>query len=142
MDASLTELIKSGFGVAEDYNCAEKIVRGANTAYGLGLSDDALRMIGGFGGGMGLGETCGTITGAVAVISDILVSERAHATPELKPATQRFIKEFRQELGDLDCLPLRSQYRNKEKGCDKIIITAAEILDELVRDLEDKEKTS
>lgn len=141
MNRSLCELIKGGFGVAEDYNCAEKIVRGANIAYGLGLSEDALHMMGGFGGGMGLGETCGTVTGAVAVISGMLVKERAHSTPELKASTQRFIEQFRERLGDeIECRYLRQKYRTKEAGCDKIIITAAEILDELANGGLHKEK--
>ena len=141
MNRSLCELIKGGFGVAEDYNCAEKIVRGANIAYGLGLSEDALRMMGGFGGGMGLGETCGTVTGAVAVISGMLVKERAHSTPELKASTQRFIEQFRERLGDeIECRYLRQKYRTKEAGCDKIIIAAAEILDELASGGLHKEK--
>lgn len=134
MCGSLAELIRSGFGVKEDYNCAEKIVRGANIAYELGLSDDSLRMMGGFGGGMGLGETCGTITGAVAAISAMLVKERAHTAPDLKPATQSYIDQFRARLGEeIECRYLRSKYRTKESGCDSIIITAAEILDQIAK---------
>ena len=134
MDGPLTELIKSGYGIKEDYNCTEKIIRGANIAYGLCLSDEALRMMGGFGGGMGLGETCGTITGAVAVLSSMLIKDKAHSTPELKPTTQAFIERFRSELGDeIECRYLRSKYRTKESGCDSIIITAAGILDEISR---------
>ena len=143
MEHSLCELIKSGFGAAEDYNCAEKIVRGASIAYGIGLSEDAQRMMGGFGGGMGLGEACGTVTGAVAVISAMLVKEKAHATPELKAATQRFINQFRECMGnEIECRNLRPKYRTKEAGCDKIIITAAEILDELTTGLQEEKKTS
>ena len=48
----LKEMIAAGFGQAEDYNCAEKIFYGANEAYGLGLSEDDLRLAAGFGGGV------------------------------------------------------------------------------------------
>lgn len=142
MNGPLTELIKNGFGVEEDYNCAEKIVRGANIAYDLGLPEEALKMSGGFGGGMGLGETCGTVTGAVAVLSDLLINERAHATPALKPATQQFIKRFRERFDDLDCRKLRPRYRTPEHGCDFLIIAASELLDELIEELQQQEKTS
>ncbi|MBO7668722.1 MAG: C-GCAxxG-C-C family protein, partial [Firmicutes bacterium] len=139
MNHSLCELIKGGFGVAEDYNCAEKIVRGADIAYGLGLSEDAMRMAGGFGGGMGLGETCGTVTGAVAVISGMLVKQSAHTTPELKPSTQSFINQFRERLGEeIECRYLRKKYRTKEEGCNKIVIVAAELLDELANGLQEE----
>ena len=35
-----------------DYNCAESILRGGNDAYGLGLDENALKVIAGFGGGI------------------------------------------------------------------------------------------
>ena len=134
MSASLAELIRNGFGIKEKYNCSEKIVRGANITYDLGLPEDALRMMGGFGGGMGLGETCGTVTGAVAVISAMLVKDNAHSTPDLKPTTQAYIDHFRTRLGEeIECRYLRSKYRTKETGCDSIIITAAEILDQIAK---------
>ena len=135
MDGALTKLIKSGYGIEEDYNCTEKIVRGANVAYGLNLPEEALRMMGGFGGGMGQGETCGVVTGAVAVLSSLLVQERAHATPELKPATQLFIQRFQETLDDMDCRELRPKYRTPEHGCDYIITIGAQLLDELIDEL-------
>ena len=39
----LKDLIESGFGEKEGYNCAEKILYGANIAYSLGLPKEALR---------------------------------------------------------------------------------------------------
>jgi len=78
----LNELLKNGFGKCENYseeelarygnvnmNCAERILRGANEAYGLGLSDEALKVSAPFGGGMGIGSVCGAITGAIMVLS-------------------------------------------------------------------------
>ena len=132
---SLAKMIEDGFGITEKYNCAEKIVRGANIAYGLELPDAALRMMSGFGGGMGGGEVCGTISGAVAVLSYLLVRDQAHTATELKPATQRFIKEFREQLGVTQCIELRPKYRTKEHGCDYIITTAASILDGIVQEI-------
>lgn len=62
----LLDLLKSGFGKASQYteeeklrfggvnlNCCERILYGANQAYGLGLSDQALRVAAPFGGGHG-----------------------------------------------------------------------------------------
>lgn len=141
MSKSLKEMIESGFGVKEGFNCSEKMVRGAAIAYGLDLSEDALRLMSGFGGGMGLGETCGTISGAVAVLSFLLVRENAHSSPELKPATQEFITLFQDRLGSTTCRELRPRYRTKESGCDFIIITAAGILDDMVKQIKEK-KTS
>lgn len=131
----LALLLQNGFGLQENYNCAEKIVRGANVAYELGLSEESCRLMSGFGGGMGRGETCGTVTGAVAVLSSWLVQTVAHATPELKPATQSYLHAFEQKLGSLNCLELRGRYRTKEHGCDTIIFAAGQMLDDLVATL-------
>mgnify|MGYP000709057425 CR=1 FL=1 len=38
----------------DNCNCAEAVLMAANAEYGLGLSDDACKLVGGFGAGMGL----------------------------------------------------------------------------------------
>jgi len=48
----LYEYLSSGFGKAEDLNCAEKILYGANEIYDLGIDKNDLKMAAGFGGGM------------------------------------------------------------------------------------------
>ena len=50
----LHELLKNGFGKDRDFNCAEKMLYGANEAYRLGLSPEALKLAAGFGGGMAI----------------------------------------------------------------------------------------
>ena len=55
----LYDLIMNDFGKEEDYNCAEKILYGANKVYNLGLSKEALKLSAAFGGGMGIESTCG-----------------------------------------------------------------------------------
>ena len=42
-----------------NYNCAETIIRAANDFYGLKLNDRDMIMVGGFGGGMQTGSSCG-----------------------------------------------------------------------------------
>lgn len=131
----LQSLLQQGFGQAENYNCTEKLVYGADLAYGLHLPPPAKRMMAGFGGGMGLGLTCGALSGAVAVISARLVEEKAHSTPGLKPSTQQYLTAFRQKMGSLDCVELRGQYRTKEHGCDAVVQAAAAVLDEMMEQL-------
>ena len=45
--------------VEQGMNCAEAMLLGANEEYGLGLSPESAKLIGGFGGGMGRRKTCG-----------------------------------------------------------------------------------
>lgn len=69
----LADLIDKGFGKDQDLNCAEKILWGANQAYGLGLDHEALKLASGFGGGMGIGSLCGAVASSVMTLSKLYV---------------------------------------------------------------------
>lgn len=129
----LYELITSGFGKSEDYNCAEKILYGANEAYALKLDDNALKMAAGFGGGMGIESVCGVLTAAIMVLSRLHVKTIAHQSDIKKLETQYFDR-FAAQFQTLDCKTLKQNYRTEEKGCSEIIAGAAKLLDELVEE--------
>lgn len=128
----LADLIRAGFGIDEDYNCAETILAGANQVYHLGLDKEALKLAAGFGGGMAIGGDCGTLTAAVMVLGRLFVKERAHESSKVKELTKELFNKYRQEMGETDCAPLIAKYRNKEVKCRLVILKAAEILDEIV----------
>ena len=82
MPGKLYDLIAANFGKAAFYteeereryggvnlNCCERILRGANIAYDLGMREEDMRVSAAFGGGMGIGSTCGAIAGALMVLS-------------------------------------------------------------------------
>lgn len=129
----LSELIKQGFGEAEDYNCAEKILYGANQAYGLGLDRTALKVSAGFGGGMGIGLVCGALTGAIMALGVLFVKERAHESTKIKDLTNELLLTYKKEMGDMNCGPLKVRYRTPETKCNGVILKAAEILDAIVK---------
>lgn len=129
----LTEMIKQGFGEKEDLNCAEKILQGANVAYGLGLDKEALKLASGFGGGMAIGDKCGALTAAIMVLGRLFVKDRAHESTKIKELTKEFFNEYKKEMGMIDCAPLIRTYRTKELKCRNIIIKASEILDMIVK---------
>ena len=128
----LADLIKAGFGIAEDYNCAETILAGANQVYHLSLDKEALKLAAGFGGGMAIEGDCGALTGAIMVLGRLFVNERAHESDKIKELTKEFIDRYRQAMGETDCAPLKAKYRNEEAKCSLVILKAAEILDEIV----------
>lgn len=128
----LYEYMMEGFVSEDDWNCAERTLRGANAAYGLGLDDDALRLAGGFGGGMAVESVCGVVAGAVMALSALFVEERAHASEKIKPLTKEFIERFEQELGMADCARLKPKYRTPEEGCRSVLLAGAKVLDEIV----------
>lgn len=128
----LADLIKAGFGIAEDYNCAETILAGANQVYHLGLDKEALKLAAGFGGGMAIESVCGALTGAIMVLGRLYVNERAHESDKIKELTEEFIGRYCEVMGATDCAPLKAKYRNEEVKCRLVILKAAEILDQIV----------
>lgn len=128
----LAELLKKGYGNDLDLNCAEKILYGANWAYNLKLSPESLKLAAGFGGGLGVESVCGTVSGAVMVLSHLYVTQRSHESSRIKELESEFIKEFTAELGCFDCKSLKAKWRNDEVKCNPIIFKAGEILDRIV----------
>ena len=53
----------------KDYNCAETVLLWANEKYGLGVAPEDVKLVSGFGGGLGSGENCGALLGALAAWS-------------------------------------------------------------------------
>jgi C_GCAxxG_C_C family probable redox protein len=136
----LYELLKNGFGKDRDFNCAEKILYGANEAYQLGLNHDALKMAAGFGGGMAIEGTCGALTASIMVLGRLFVKDNAHESTRIKELTKELFQEYQKAMGAIDCAPLKAKYRTEAIGCRDVIFKAAEILDGIVERERKKEQ--
>lgn len=128
----LKQLIDDGFGKIEDYNCAEKIINGANIVYDLGLSNDACRLLAGFGAGVGVGHFCGALAGCVAVLSSLYVKNNAHESDRIAKLTRELLEEYKKKMNSIDCSALVKLYRKPDTKCDAVISAAAEVLDKIV----------
>ncbi len=136
----LKDLIKSGFGDKQDYNCGERMIYGANIAYNMGPDEKQLRLFAGYGGGMGVGEMCGAIDSACAIISWYFVLDHANEAledgrkyiikPKLKEYQERYAKKM--DCYVATCSRLKELYRNPVDKCSKVIYGAAELLDEFL----------
>ena len=150
MEGKLSNLIESNFGKAAFYtpeenaryggvnlNCCERILRGANIAYGLGMREEDLRVSAAFGGGMGIGITCGALVGALMVLS-MKYSGPAEKTTALKEEiTAPFLMRMREELGGLDCSFLKPRVpRQQPFDSTPIVLAVAKALDETVERLD------
>lgn len=127
----LEKLLLEDFGKAEDYNCAEKIVYGANVAYELGIAQEDLKLSAAFGGGMGYEGTCGAVTGGLMVLGRLFTETVQHQSDQLRPLTDEFLKRYRESMGSLECKPLKERHKTEEEGCKKVILAAAKILDDI-----------
>ncbi|NMB07223.1 MAG: hypothetical protein GX981_02400 [Tissierellia bacterium] len=130
----LYDLIMNGFGEKEDYNCAEKILYGANEAYNLGLSKEALKLSAAFGGGMGIESVCGALTGAVMALSSKYVENIAHEDEKIKELTEKLFQQYEKEMGSTNCKELKAKYRKENIGCKNVILAAAKVLDNIVEE--------
>jgi len=115
-----------------DLNCAESIMYAANEEYNLNLSEETLKVMAGFGGGMTTGDICGVITGAVGVIGIMFTEVRGHKSPIVRECTREFIKEFKEKMAYTKCVDLKKEYKDIKK-CTLMIETGAEILDNIIR---------
>ncbi|MDR5659314.1 C-GCAxxG-C-C family (seleno)protein [Serpentinicella sp. ANB-PHB4] len=130
----LYELLKQGYGEDEDFNCAEKILYGANKSYNLGLEKEALKLSAGFGGGMGIQSVCGALTASVMVLSHLVVDDVAHESKKIKALSRNFLKSYTELMGEIDCRPLKIAYRNPEIKCNKVVFEAARLLDQTINE--------
>ena len=128
----LKELVVQGFYPANDLNCAETILYGANQVYNLGLSKDCLRLVAAFGGGMGTKNVCGGLTASLMVLGYLFVKDHAHQSPEIKEISQELFDLYTKNLGDFVCKILKDKYYTEEKKCFPVVLKGAEILDYLI----------
>lgn len=141
----LLSIVESGFGKADHYspeelqrygnvnmNCCEVILRGANEAYALGLRNEDMLLAAPFGGGMGIGNICGAVTGALMVLG-ILYGERLEKnTPLKEEITKPFLRQVRRRLGGLTCSYNKAHHAVLSPfDCSKVILAVAGCLDEV-----------
>ena len=117
----------------EGYNCAESVVRAFRDCYKLDISDEALKMASGFGGGLGhAGCMCGALSGATMVLG--MLQGRANKEQSRGPiygSAQEFHDIFAKQFGATCCRVLNPhEFGSKEqrRTCFKLTSTTAEML--------------
>lgn len=119
-------------------NCAETIIYAANEAYELNLDKNTLKTMAAFGGGMAVGDTCGAITGSLAVMGIVFTKEKAHESDKIKKLTVEFFKKFDTLLGAKNCFELKEKYFDGDERCKKMLYTAAEILEGIIAEYKEE----
>ena len=142
MSGKLYDLIAANFGKAAYYtpeekeryggvnlNCCERILRGANIAYGLGMREEDMRVSAPFGGGMGIGSTCGAIVGALMALSMRHAGVAEKTTPLKEEVVVPFLERVRAELGALDCVAIKPRMA-VEGDCTPTVLAVARLVDD------------
>jgi C_GCAxxG_C_C family probable redox protein len=130
------------------FNCAQSVL--ACCGDGRGVSRDAaIRLAGGFGGGIGrMGEACGAVTGAIMALGLVFASPDpldAAAKQRIQAKTDEFIRRFRERHGAVDCRDLigcdisapEAMKKAREAGifktvCPPLVRSAAQIVEEMI----------
>jgi len=129
------------------YVCSQAILSVYGEALGL-PRETALKLAAGFGGGMGVADTCGAVTGAIMVIGLKHGSAEAAdsaSSSRTQQAVAEFMRRFKARNGSLVCKELlqcdigtpegaaRAQRDGLYKTrCPLFVRSAAEILTEMV----------
>jgi C_GCAxxG_C_C family probable redox protein len=131
----------------EGFSCSQAVLGTYCERFGLDKKQ-AYKISTGFGGGMHLDQTCGAVTGAFMVIGLKYGRTRADdLEAKMKTAAMvvDFAKRFKERHGSITCTELLGCNISTQEGfeeakkkdlfkqtCPKYVISAAEILDEML----------
>ena len=103
----------------ESYNCAQSVLAAYAEDFGL-EKEKALQIAAGFGGGMGrLQETCGAVSGAIAVLglsSGFREADGRDKTNTVYAQVRRLVEDFTREHGTVKCKELLGCDLQSEEG--------------------------
>jgi len=110
-------------------NCAEAMALGARDEYGLDFPEESVRLVSGFGGGMGCGKACGALLGGLAALGYMKADRRAHNTPGFSGLCAGFVRAFDQALGSCECADLKPRFAREDRRCAAVVERAAGLLE-------------
>ena len=125
----------------DDRNCAESTFMAICAQYGLAVSEEEIKVIGGFGGGMSCGRTCGALCGAVGALGKMLIKTKAHETEELKSVCGRMVELFTKKLGSTECSELRARFVAPGRRCAATVELACDAFEALMAEEKEKEES-
>lgn len=129
----LEELTKKYY--QQGYNCSETLLHAANECYQLNIQEDDMKLMAGFGAGMFIGSTCGALVGSIAALSKMVIETKAHdQMQDIRPLIQKCTRNFKNELGALDCAHVKPVHHTVEEKCLPTCLLAAKALEETIRE--------
>jgi C_GCAxxG_C_C family probable redox protein len=131
----------------EGFNCTQAVLSTYGPQFGLDR-ESAVRIARAFGSGMGMGETCGAVTGALMVIGlkhAGLKGRSLFSKDRTEDIAREFVARFKARNGTTECrellgcdvslfegLKTAKKEKHFKKRCPKFVQDAAEILEEIL----------
>jgi C_GCAxxG_C_C family probable redox protein len=133
----------------DGWNCTQAVLSTYGPQFGLDR-ENAVRIAGSFGSGMGMGETCGAVTGALMVIGLKYAKLNAvslFSRDRTEDIAREFVARFKARNETTECRELlgcdvsscegfrtAKKERHFKTRCPRYVQDAAEILEELLKD--------
>ena len=114
------------------YNCAEVLLNACNDYYKLNVSEEMLKAVIPFGGGMCSESTCGILTGSLMALGLIFAENKPTNNDKVKSVTKEWLNIFENKFGNINCKELKENHRHPEFGCKTIILEASELLEQVI----------
>jgi len=130
-------------------NCTQAVLSTYGPQFGLDR-ENAVKIAGAFGSGMGMGETCGAVTGALMVIGmkhAKLNGSSLFSRDKTEDIAREFVARFKARNETTECrellgcdvssfvgLKVAKREKHFKKRCPKFVQDAAEILEEILKD--------
>ena len=137
----------------EGFNCTQAMLSTYGPQFGLDR-ESAVRIARAFGSGMGMGETCGAVTGALMVIGlkhAGLKVRSLFSKDRTEDIAREFVVRFKARNGTTVCrellgcdvssfegLKTAKKEKHFKKRCPKFVQDAAEILEEILEEEQKK----
>jgi len=103
-----------------------------NQLYNLELDRKILKAIVPFGGGFYSENACGLLTAGIATLGIMFAEDKPTLNEKVKQMTKKWVKAFEEEFGNTNCAQIKVVHRDKVKGCQPVMIRAAELFEEVV----------
>lgn len=123
----------------QNFNCAETVLRAGNEYYNLGLNEKDMKMVGGFGGGLQCGNTCGALLGATSVLSMKYIDDKAHESEDIQGAVSDYVRKFNMGCYSTLCQDIKPLAFDEENRCQLTVEKACDILEEIIAEYGDVE---
>jgi C_GCAxxG_C_C family probable redox protein len=152
-DVKSEEVKKTLACFKEGFNCTQAILSSYGLQFGLDR-ENAIKIARAFGSGMGMGETCGAVTGALMVIGlkhAGLKSRSLFSKDRTEDIAREFAVRFKARNGTTLCrellgcdvssfggLKTAKKEKHFKKRCPKFVQDAAEILEEILEEEQKK----
>lgn len=117
-------------------SCAEALLAAAREVYKIEITDAEIGMFTGFGGGMGCKSTCGSLTGAIAILSKMYGTR-----DDIRAISAGFVEAFNKEMetDSIVCKDLEDLYRTTEGRCVKTVGLTALALQKYIDHIEGRD---